>query len=379
MGKTLKQSDISVIQGALAETGGRIRPAVALLEQRGTPYAYGSVQRIAKGFRPRALNPQDPLTRSDIIKKLRKGWTTPSALAEHFNCADVAVRECVHHLEAAGYNVLWDGPRVKIAKATPAKPKEIVDGAPIIGGWKAFGIISDTHLCSHYQRLDVLEAAYDHFKAEGVKYVYHAGNIVDGRTHFNQFELYAHGITDQAHYCLDHYPQRSGVTTRFITGSCHEGWWFKREGMDFGRYLMFEARERGRKDLDYLGFEEADVALGNKFGTSVLRIGHPRGGTAYATSYRAQRMVASLQGGEKPAMLVLGHFHKTLYHEERNVHIILAGCAQDQTRFMRGQAMQAVLGWWLIKVKFDNQGAIRRVLPEKTTWYDRKYHVVRAG
>ena len=64
-------------------------------------------------------------------------------------------------------------------------------------------------MASKYERLDVLEYAYDYFKKEGITSVYHAGNLVDGEARFNKYELYAHGITDQTLYALDHYPQRA--------------------------------------------------------------------------------------------------------------------------------------------------------------------------
>jgi len=212
----------------------------------------------------------------------------------------------------------------------------------------------------------------------GVTDVYHAGNLVDGECRFNRYELLAHGITDQAMYALDNYPQRKGVTTHFITGECHEGWWMKREGLDFGRYLAMEARDRGRGDLHYLGFLEADVKLVGPNGKfSYMRVFHPGGGTAYAISYRPQKIVESLQGGEKPAVLIVGHFHKQAGAMMiRNVYTILAGCTMDQNPFMRKRQIEAHVGYGVLEMQQDAKGAVRRVRIEETTCYDRGYHEV---
>jgi len=280
------------------------------------------------------------------------------------------------HLEARGYQIARDGTRARIV-AEARKGGKTGDAAPISGGWRRFGVVSDTHLASRHARLDVLEHAYDHFAEEKITTGYHCGNLVDGEASFNRYELLAHGITDQALYVLDHYPQRSGITTYYISGECHEGWWRGREGIDFGRYLQFEARDRGRNDLQYLGFMEADVRFdGPVAGHSYVRLLHPGGGTAYAISYATQKIVESLQGGEKPAMILCGHYHKMITHDVRNVTVIQAGCTQDQTGFMRKRKLEAHLGYWTVAVKQDSKGAIRRVQTEKTQFFDRGYHEV---
>jgi len=320
------------------------------------------------------LDPRSPIVRSELVKRLLRGFLWPAALAETFGCTEADIADAVRHLGESGYNVLWDGGRARILREPPAPATH--DHAPLVGGAHAFGVISDTHLASRYARLDVLEAAYNAFAAAGIRHVYHAGNIADGHAPFNRFELLCHGATDQALYVLDHYPQRKGITTHFITGNCcHETWWFLREGLDFGRYLTLEARDRGRRDLNYLGFAEADVELAGDGGTAILRVMHPGGGSAYALSYAPQKIVESFQGGEKPAVLLLGHFHKASYDVIRNVHVVQAACCQDQTRWMRGRKIDAYIGFWIIRLRQDAQGAVREFAPTFTNYFDRSYHV----
>ena len=324
-----------------------------------------------------AANVEDPILRGSLIRRLRGGWRNLANLAVEMRCEQVTIDVAVEHLEQSGYLVVRDGVRARIVRSPDQAGRCWTDASPLLkDGWRKVGIISDTHLASRYARLDVLEAAYDRFAEERITDVYHAGNMVDGECRFNRYDLLAHGITDQALYCLDHYPQRSGITTHYITGECHEGWWMKREGIDFGRYLALEASARGRKDLHYLGFLEADVKLVGPNGkSSYMRVFHPGGGSAYAISYKPQKIVESLQGGEKPAVLIVGHYHKQAGAMLiRNVYTILAGCAMDQNAFMRKQQIEAHVGYAVLEMQQDAKGAVRRVRIEETSMYDRGYH-----
>jgi len=321
---------------------------------------------------------EEPILRAAVVRKLRGGWRNIPNLAVYLKCGTKTVEATIEHLSESGYLVLRDGARARIVKEPQVAGSCHTDANPLLkDGWRKIGVIGDTHLASKYARLDVLEAAYDRFAEEGITDVYHTGNIVDGECRFNQYELLAHGVTDQALYCLDNYPQRSGITTHYVTGSCHEGWWMARDGIDFGRYLQFEAKERGRTDLNYLGYMEADVKLIGPNGKSaIMRILHPGGGSAYAMSYRPQKIIESLQGGEKPAVLLCGHFHKQGSFMIRNVWTILTGTTQDQSSFMRKLSIEAHVGYAVVSMQQDKNGAVRRRVIEETSYYDRGYHEV---
>jgi len=325
-----------------------------------------------------AVDPLDPILRADVLKRLRLRFTSVKHLAKLLHATPETITEVIDHVEHRGYNVLRDGDRVRICKESQAGNIQRVSKSLLAGRAYTFGVLGDTHLCSHFERLDVLEDAYTEFAKRGITEVYHAGNLVDGEFKFNRFELYAHGVTDQISYALEHYPSRPGITTSYITGACHEGWWTKDTGLDFGRYFQFEAESRGRHDLQYIGHIEADVEIQGKLGSSVMKIMHPGGGSAYALSYAPQKSIESFQGGEKPAILLLGHYHKAEYLCVRNVHSIQVGCMQDQTPFMRKKKLQAVVGYWIVTVELDNNGAVRRCAPEFTNYFDRSYHVVKS-
>jgi hypothetical protein len=241
-------------------------------------------------------------------------------------------------------------------------------------GWVRFGAVGDSHLGSQWERLDVLEALYTIFEDEGINTVFHGGNIVDGECRFNKHDLKVHGLEGQTQYCIQNYPQRKGIVTRYITADDHEGWWIQREGINYGRYLEQSARQAGREDLVYLSHVEHDVEFKNGRGSSVMRVFHPGGGTAYALSYSVQKIVESYSGGEKPDILLCGHFHKYDHCYPREVHCVQLGTTMDQSRWMRKKKLQAHVGGCIIEFMQGEAGELTRLKAEFIHFYDRGFY-----
>jgi hypothetical protein len=251
-------------------------------------------------------------------------------------------------------------------------PLVVIDGSD----WVEIGLVADTHLACREARLDALHAQYDLFKSEGISTVLHAGNIVDGYIpKINGDSALCTGIDAQAQYCIDHYPARDGIVTHFITGDDHEGWWMK-EGFNFGAYLALLANQQGRRDLNYIGHVEADVELRVKGvkGKTMIKVQHPGGGSAYARSYTGQKQVESFQGGEKPAILIQGHYHVANYMNDRNVHVVGLPGFQDQTVFARKKRLRMEVGGAIIRFKVNHEGAVTRFQIEYNMFFDRGYY-----
>jgi hypothetical protein len=247
-------------------------------------------------------------------------------------------------------------------------PVDLVDG----GNWVRFGLVSDTHLCCRESRLDALHAQYELFAREGITTVFHAGNIVDGYVQrINGASVFATTPDGQAQYVIDHYPKQPGIVTNFITGDDHESWW----GMNFGAYLDMMAKKQGRTDLNYIGHVEGDVQLRSGKHSQIMKIQHPGGGSAYARSYKGQKMVESFQGGEKPAILVQGHYHVSGYSFDRNVHIVGMPGFQDQTVFGRKKHLRFEIGGCIVEFKMSPvTGAITRFRSEFNMFFDRGFY-----
>lgn len=219
-----------------------------------------------------------------------------------------------------------------------------------------FGVVSDTHLCSNNQQLTFLNDVYDIFEQEGIKDVYHSGDILDGygMRKGQEFEVFKHGADAQIKYCIDKYPEREGITTKFITGN-HDHSFIKSAGLDVGYQIAKE-----RKDLEYLGRSHARIYLTDN---CTLDLVHPIDGSSYALSYGMQKYIEALNEGDVPTILLCGHHHKFVNIFYRGVWASEVPTTQAQTDFMRGKRLVAYVGAMIIEVSVDQEGFVTEYLP----------------
>lgn len=249
---------------------------------------------------------------------------------------------------------------------------EIVSTADNIFRFGAFG---DLHAASKYARWDVREDLVRRAEAFGAQCIFDTGNWIDGEAPFNRYDLECIGMDAQMRLLAARHPKTT-LPIYAVTGDDHEGWYAKREGVDVGRYCEAVMRPEGHNWTN-LGYIEADVLLrnANTGATSVLRVMHPGGGSAYALSYRPQKIIESLEGGEKPAIVLMGHYHKIDCGLVRNVWYCQTGTQQDQTPFMRKRAIEAHVGGFLIEAEQDPEtGAIIGFTPQARRYFNRAYH-----
>lgn len=313
---------------------------------------------------------------ADIKRALSKRALTPSELADALDCSPKRIRAAVEQMKRSGAMLIERAGGALDVGSSASLPPGTHEQIGKDGEWTHhFGVTTDNHLCNKHSRLDVLNSAYDHFANQGITEVYNCGNWIDGEHRFNKGELItAPGMDRQIDYLLENFPQRKGLTTYFIAGDDHEGWYQQREGIEIGRHLELRAKAAWRMDLKYLGYAECDVSLKYKKGSAVMRVVHPGGGSAYAISYTDQKRTESYQGGEKPHVELVGHYHKWNHGYPREVHTIQCGCTCDQTLFMRKKRLQAHVGFVEVKIKQDSDGSITRVCAEWFPRFDRKFY-----
>lgn len=318
----------------------------------------------------------EPITPEKIRGLLRKGPKATEELANALDCSPKKVLAAIEEMKGRGVMLLLtpNGLHDLGDSVVLESESREIEGKEEL--WThVFGFTTDNHLCNKHSRLDVLNIAYDHFENEGITTVFNAGNWIDGEARFNKTELVtAPGLDHQLDYLIDKWPVKKNIETHFIAGDDHEGWYQQREGVEVGRYLQLRSEESGRHDLKYLGYGEADVKLSFKQGSSVMRVVHPGGGSAYATSYTDQKRVESYQGGEKPQIELVGHYHKFNYGYPREVHTLQGGCTTDQSLFMRKKRLQAHVGYSIIKIKQDEVGAVVGFSLEWHPFFDKGYY-----
>jgi len=290
-----------------------------------------------------------------LLKQSKRYWSE-SELSDHFNVGVSAIRTALDELRHRHkLNIHRDEEAAALTEAPePLEPSRL-DVTQWQGQRVRIGVIGDNHLASAYERLDILNALFDWYAQEGVSLVYQCGNIIEGEARFNRFDLKAHGLEEQAYYLAQHWPQREGILTQFITGDDHEGWFTQREGVDVGRYIQSVLEYKGRSDLRYIGHMEHDVLLSDR---AFIRFVHPGGGSVYAHSYTMQKLVESLDESHLPAAIFAGHFHKLGYNVPRGIHCVQVGATQEQTPFLRKRRIEVHLGGTLVEFTVGQDGLL---------------------
>lgn len=232
------------------------------------------------------------------------------------------------------------------------------DGTDVI----RFAIMGDTQIGSKYTQLTHLHNFYDLCEKEGITDVYHTGDITDGlkMRPGHEYELYEHSADGQLEAVVKTYPKRNSITTHFITGN-HDASLYKHVGYDIGKAIAKE-----RNDMRYLG---RDCAVVNITPKCTLELRHPWDGTAYAISYKLQKMIEAMEADSKPNILAVGHYHKAEWLFYRNVQAIQTACFQGQTPFTRGKGISVWMGGYIITVRVDKNGYIQGFTPEYIPYY----------
>ena len=276
-------------------------------------------------------------------------------------CVDLGLQEyevygLVEMLKNEGY--LYDIIDGKIIKVKPIKESELYQIPNNLDHLKLL-LISDTHLASKYDRLDILNYLYDEADKKGVNYVLHSGDLTEGLSGRPQqlYELKETSYTGQRDYVIDKYP-KTDIPTYVIAGN-HDQWWIKQCGADICRDIS-----NNREDLIYLGSDCEDL----KIGKLRIRLYHGTGGGAYAKSYKLQKYLDSVPMEERPHILQTGHIHQAFYMKQGNTHCFQTSCLQDQTPYERSKGLSNDKSCWLVDVYMDNKGNPVKINQELETF-----------
>lgn len=225
-----------------------------------------------------------------------------------------------------------------------------------------FGLCGDNQSSSKWTQWTHLHNFYDRLAAEGIETVYHTGDIDEGEEMRigHKYECYKQGADDHVAEIVKNYPKREGMVTKFISGN-HDHSMIKRCGLDIGNSISEK-----RQDMIYLGQSSTIV---NLTPNCTLELRHPLDGTAYSLSYKLQKMIEAMSGGEKPNILAVGHYHKAEYLIYRNIHAIQTGCFQAQTNWERGKQIAVTLGGWICEVEVNQEGEILSFTPKFIPYY----------
>ena len=224
-------------------------------------------------------------------------------------------------------------------------------------------LISDTHLCSKYDRLDILRYLYAKADERGIKHILHSGDFTDGRSNRPEhiYELREPSYEGQVDYCVEKYPTFSGKT--YVISGNHDDWWYKSTGSE-----IVKAIANRRDDIVYLGSDVADM----KIGKLKVRLFHGKGGNAYAKSYKVQKYLDSIPLEERPHILQTGHIHQSFYMKQDDTHCFQTSCLEDLTPFARSMGFANDKSVWWVDVEMNDRGQIQNITQELETFNTKK-------
>jgi predicted phosphodiesterase len=245
-----------------------------------------------------------------------------------------------------------------------AKGGRIVPGyakVPIVsfeGERIRIGAITDTHFGSVDFHEEWLYQAFDTFKKEKIEFIVHAGDVLEGMSNRpgHIYELTHLGYDLQKQYAVACLSQWKDTDIFAISGN-HDRWYIKSSGANAIGDISKEL-----PNFHFLGHDEGEISLKGK---AVLRLWHGEDGNSYALSYRLQKILESLTGGEKPNAMIVGHVHKYVDIFERHVLCTSIGCMESQTRWMRSKRIAAHPGFAVIDYWVNDRGICKKTI----TWH----------
>ena len=245
-----------------------------------------------------------------------------------------------------------------IAKGARVLPGQ--SAIPVVefkGDRTRIGVMGDVHFGSKYCLYELVDKAFKEFEKENCDIVCQVGDLCEGMSNRpgHIYELSHLGYHEQKKVAIE-YMSRCPRPLYMIDGN-HDRWFIKSNGA-----LIVPDICDAIEHATFLGHDEGNISLS---GTATVRLWHGEDGSSYAVSYRIQKIVESLTGGQKPNVMLLGHVHKSMYLFDRHIHCYSAGAFQRQTSWMRGKRLASHTGFWIVDIYVNKTGVAKTT----GTWY----------
>lgn len=208
-----------------------------------------------------------------------------------------------------------------------------------------FGLIGDLHIGSLYAHEGALRGFFDYLHQEKVDSCYVTGDILEGHKVFKGQEFEVRDVGLEKQLARLESVKLAPVNVLFVTGN-HDSSFKNLAGAPVGTLIA-----KARPGWKFLGEDQARIQFKVPGGKYQLMLLHPGGGSSYAISYRGQKIAESIEGGAKPQMLAIGHYHKAEFIPSyRNISVVQTGTFCRQTPFMARQGLSAHIGGWVVDV-----------------------------
>jgi predicted phosphodiesterase len=230
------------------------------------------------------------------------------------------------------------------------------------------GVVSDTHLgskhCMRARLASFIRCAY----RRGARHILHAGDVLDGCYKHGRFELSHTGLEAQALDLLATLPRLDGLSYHAIDGN-HDDTFSDSIGLEAGAYVEQLFRARGRTDFHHHGRRSAFVRLGG----AVVHLWHPQGSCGASVEPRVRQKIESYAPGERPDVLLVGHWHRYVHTTARGVEGIACPTFQaGQSAFGKSLVTDPALGGLLLSWSHDRAGRMASFRVERRRIVDPK-------
>ena len=325
------------------------------------------VNRTIAGYNKGEISSIDTLSKDRILEVLGYAQLTSDIeAATHFNLAVDTLRRYkqvakdrygIEDVEKTAYlNQIIKNYSVSEIEAI-AKGGRVLPGMDKIpeisfkGDTVTMGAFSDCHLGSKFTNPEYMYLMYKEFENHGVDFAVLPGDVTEGMNNRpgHIYELSHLGYDQQKEHAIKVLSD-CPVPIKACDGN-HDRWYLKSNGACIVKDISAEVEQ-----VEYLGHDSADISLN---GVVTARLWHGLDGNSYALSYRLQKVIEAITGGEKPAVMFCGHTHKSLYIFERHIHCFSVGAIQRQTSWMKGKRIAAHTGFWIIELTLSEKGIAR--------------------
>jgi len=352
---------------------------------------YGSASQLARALGVsdrevrRIVTPDTKYTKRDdclanqmqeYLQRKRGEKVTIEELSNKFDRSYSTIGKTLEEIKSLGY-VVDDIDLDSVSLRADKLPRKTEHFIKFDQKEYCIGVISDTHYGSTYNDEEFINSAYDYFKKSGAAFVLNCGDVTEGpgirgyHGHHNDVYPWAQERQSLEEYVNKNYPK--GIDTYLISGMAHDQWEYMKSGIDIidnicnGRGGKFPLQNR--EDLHYLGQQVGDVYIGSKV---KVRLFHPGDGSSYAVSYKLQKFVESFPGGDKPNILLVGHYHQACYTTIRNVAAYLVPGCQWATPFFMKYGKEPVVGAYILHIRLDDNESLRSIHTETLYHYFEK-------
>lgn len=290
-------------------------------------------------------------------------------ISYNLNLNKTDIIHIINDLRKKGFELIYFDEKIRLSNNEVLSNNKINDN---LGDNEIiFGVASDLHFGSKSCQITALNEFCHLCKKEGVKYIFSPGDIVAGSNLYpgQMYDVYALSADEQEQSVIKNLP--SGFEWIMIGGN-HD-YSFIKKGGGHNPLLVLE---NYRKDITYVGFDEATIPILNGVD---LMMWHPSGGVPYSISYRLQKGVEQIAfdelknvcmgNKEKPTLrfILAGHLHIQMQAMFGSIFGMQCGTFEGTTNYLKRKGLSPSIGGWIVKATLGKNGLLKN--------FEAKFHM----